>query len=177
MYKLKTTVLTTTLLVLSIITTNHLYPEKQSPVQIPIQKLIDPNDPPCIQMYYCIEQYAEEYEIPKQYAYAIAYYETGYQGPGHWKYNHALGKEGGAAGPMQIMPIADIAINKEHDFERLNNDIEYNVITSMKIIRNLHDRYRDWPTVFGFYSTGKPQPNFYSDLILNFDLSSKWIKC
>lgn len=177
MYKVKTAIVTTTILLLSIFSTNYLYPEQLKPIDIPTQKLIDPKDPPCIQMYYCIEHYAERYKIPKHYAYAIAYYETGYQGPSHWKYNHALGKEGGAAGPMMIMPIADVAVNKTHDFQRLNNDIEYNVITSMKLLRNLHNRYRDWPTVFGFYSTGKAQPNFYSQLICNFDLSTKWIRC
>jgi hypothetical protein len=177
MHKIKTAILSTSVLLLTIFTTNYLYPEKAPITKVPTQKLIDPNDPPCIQMYYCIKHYAKQYNIPETYAFAIAYYETGYQGPSHWKYNHALGKEGGAAGPMQILPIADKAINKKPNFHRLNNDIEYNIITSMKILRTLHNHYKDWSIVFGYYSTGKPQANFYSNLICNFTLDTKWIRC
>lgn len=177
MYKIKTAILTTSVLVLTIFTTNYLYPEQLSHIEVPTPKLIDPNDPPCIQMYYCIKHYAKEYNIPETYVFAIAYYETGYQGPAHWKYDHALGKEGGAAGPMQILPIADRAINKKPNFDRLNNDIEYNIITSVKILRVLHDRYKDWAIVFGFYNTGRPQVTNYSRLICNFQLDTKWIRC
>jgi soluble lytic murein transglycosylase-like protein len=178
MFKLKTTILTTTLLLISAVTVNHLYPVKAlQPTKVTATKLIDPKDPPCVQMYHCIKKYASEYDIPEEYAFAIAYYESGYQGPAHWKYNHALGKEGGAAGPMQIMPIADIAVNNKHDFHKLNNDIEHNIITSMKILRGLHDRYKDWPIVLGFYNTGIPQVTKYSDLIRTFKTETKWIRC
>ena len=40
--------------------------------------VIDSTSPPCLQMYYTIEKYAEEYNIPRNYAFGIANAETGY---------------------------------------------------------------------------------------------------
>lgn len=141
----------------------------------PDVKIIDPKDPPCIQMYYCIEHYAEKYNVPKRYAYAIAYYETRYQGPFHWEYNHALGSEIGALGPMQILHSTDRIVNGTPvSPQRLKTDIEYNVRTSMKLLRLLHDKYGDWRVVFGIYSSGKAAPNFYSDLVCNFKIKWRW---
>lgn len=140
-------------------------------------KLIDPKDPPCIQVYYCIEHYATKYKIPKRYAYAIAYYESGYKGPMHWEYNHAVTSHAGASGPMQIMPIADVAINNNHNAKRLTHDVEYNIKTSMKMLRKLYDMYNDWPIVFGYYNTGQKQVNHYSELITSFKPNWRWIRC
>ena len=47
-------------------------------------------DPPCLQMYYHIERYADSFKIPKRFAYGIAKSESGYNGPFHWTYNHAV---------------------------------------------------------------------------------------
>ena len=74
-------------------------PPKQAPIRETIP--INPKDPPCIQMYNCIEYYADSFNIPKRYAYGIAQVETGYNGPFHWRYNPAQTSYAGALGPMQ----------------------------------------------------------------------------
>ena len=67
------------------------------------------HEPTCIQMYYYIEKYSKQYNIPRKYAYGIAYRETGYRGPFHWRYNHKLTSSAGALGPIQIMPSTAIS--------------------------------------------------------------------
>jgi hypothetical protein len=59
-------------------------------VTSPIRKSFTVNvtDPPCIQVYSCIEFYADSFNIPRKYAYGIASLETGYKGPFHWKYKN-----------------------------------------------------------------------------------------
>jgi soluble lytic murein transglycosylase-like protein len=137
---------------------------------IPAESAITSASAPCLQLYYFIEKYAAEYKIPRNYAYGIAHEETGYQGPLHWKYNHAQGSHAGALGPMQIMPATakmmwpDSTISKT----RLRNDIEFNVRTSMKLLRYLHDRYGDWKIVFGCYNTGKKLVNKYALRVYNY---------
>jgi len=59
---------------------------------------------------------------------------------------------------------------EEFDRDRLKNDIEFNVNTSMKLLRHLHDKYRDWKVVFGAYNTGKPLVNGYAMNVFNHKL-------
>jgi soluble lytic murein transglycosylase-like protein len=120
-------------------------------------------------MYFYIEKYAEEFSIPKSYAYGIAYCETRYNGPFHWDYNPARTSSVGALGPMQVMPATSRLINKEKvTKEKLKNDIAYNVRTSMKLLRRLHDKYKDWKLVFGAYNTGRPMINQYALNVYNY---------
>lgn len=129
---------------------------------------IDPGYPPCVQMYMSIEKYADSFNIPKQYAYGIAYKETKYQGPFHWKYNHKLSSTAGAVGPMQVMVGTARGINKDGvDRSRLMTDIEYNVMTSMKLIRRLYNLRGSWAIALGEYNTGRPCINGYARDILN----------
>lgn len=132
--------------------------------------LIDRSSPPCLQMHYAIEKYAEAYSIPINYAYGIAYCETRYSGPFDWKYKHSQESYAGAIGPMQIMPsTADLMWKGENvSREKLMNDIEFNVQTSMKLMRKLHDRYNDWKMVFGCYNTGRPCVNDYALNVFNY---------
>ncbi|NCX06443.1 MAG: lytic transglycosylase domain-containing protein, partial [Actinobacteria bacterium] len=65
---------------------------------------INSQSPPCLQMYYYIEKYSEQYRIPRDYAFGVAWKETRYEGPFHWKYNPGQESCAGAVGPMQIMP-------------------------------------------------------------------------
>lgn len=121
------------------------------------------SDPPCVQMYFYIEKYAEEFDIPKNYAYGIAHSETGYNGPFDWDYDHKQTSHVGALGPMQIMPNTAKWINgKAPSKSKLKTDIEYNVKTSMKLLRKLKDQYGDWKIVFGCYNTGRPLINNYA---------------
>ncbi len=146
------------------------------PSQDPVQPLptaytfgVSENDPPCLRMYEAIEKYATMYNIPKRYAYGVAQVETGYRGPFHWKYKQNQTSCVGALGPMQIMPgTADMMWpNKDISRTRLKEDIEFNVHTSMKLLRKLHDKYNDWKLVFGCYNTGRPLINDYAIRVYN----------
>jgi soluble lytic murein transglycosylase-like protein len=119
-------------------------------------------------MYYHIKKYADEYNIPEDYAFALAYQETHYMGPLHTNYNHKLTSSAGAVGPMQVMLSTARSVNKDGvSLHKLKTDIEYNVMTSMKLLRRLHDKYGDWGLVFGAYNTGQPVVNGYATNILN----------
>lgn len=125
--------------------------------------------PASMRMYDAITKYADMYNIPKKYAFGIAYMETTYQGPYDWKYNHKRKSSAGAVGPMQIMPATAKMMWKGRKFtkKQLMTDIEFNVETSMKLLRHLHDRYGNWKKVFGCYNTGKPIINKYAIKVYN----------
>jgi len=125
--------------------------------------------PPCLQMHYCIEKYAEEYDVPKQYAYGIAKQETEYRGPFQWSYNQSRISPVGALGAMQIMPSTAKLMwpRRKVTREMLLNDIDFNVQTSMKIIRHLYNTYGSWKLAFGAYNTGRPMVNGYAINVFN----------
>ena len=153
---------------------NRISQQKEKNGMVMIQKRIRTTDPPCLQMYYFIKQYADSFHIPINYAYGIAYNETGYRGPFDWKYNHKKTSRAGAVGPMQVMPrTASMVHGVKVKASKLKNNIEYNVFTSMKLLRMLHDRYNDWRTVFGYYNTGRPIVNRYALRVLHYQPS--WI--
>ena len=132
--------------------------------------IISEDDPPCLQMYYYIEKYSQEYSIPRKYAYGVAYIETRYEGPFDWNYNHAQTSYAGALGPMQIIPATAKLINgRSIPNQTLKTDIELNVKTSMKLLRRLKNKYGDWKVVFGCYNTGRPIVNDYAHKVYNFD--------
>ena len=130
---------------------------------------INSESPPCLQMYYNIEKYSEKYGIPKNYAYGIAWKETRYSGPFDWDYDHTQTSTVGALGPMQVMPATARSMwNKKISASDLKNDIPFNVETSMKLLKHLHDKYGDWKIVFGAYNTGKPMINQYAIDVYNY---------
>lgn len=130
---------------------------------ITFRKHIESTDPPCLQMYYFIELYADSFNIPKKYAYGIAHAETGYDGPFDWRYDHKQTSSVGAVGPMQVMLATARGLNKDNvSVGKLKNSIEYNVRTSMKLLRVLYNRHGDWKLAFGAYNTGKPLVNNYA---------------
>ena len=134
-------------------------------------------DPPCMQLYYNIERYADTFNIPKKYAYGIANAETSYKGPFHFEYNPHQTSCAGAVGPMQVMPSTARYLNKDQCTEdQLKNDIEYNVYTSMKLLRKLYDKYGDWKTVFGCYNTGRPCINGYAEKVYRYDFDWKTVE-
>lgn len=127
--------------------------------------------PPCVEMHNCIEKYSEKYGIPKKYAYGVAWKETRYRGAFHWGYNPGQISCVGAVGPMQVMYSTAQMMWKERSFtkDELKNNIDFNVETSMKLLRHLHDVYGDWKIVFGCYNTGRPLVNQYALDVYNFD--------
>lgn len=126
-------------------------------------RVITESDPPCLQMYYHIERYAEEYDIPKRYAYGIAYKETHYRGPFDWDYKPGLVSSAGAVGPMQIMPqYAHPYVDGSFTRDELRTNVEMNVKASMRMLKKLKERYGDWKLVFGAYNTGRPMINQYA---------------
>jgi hypothetical protein len=131
------------------------------------------NDPSCIRMYFSIEKFAEKYKIPKRFAYGIAFAETRYEGPFDWDYRHIQTSLVGAIGPMQIMPSTAKLVwpNRKITNRQLMTDIQFNVETSMKLLRILYDKYGDWKIVFGCYNTGKPLINGYAEKVYSHKLN------
>ena len=138
-----------------------------NPEEVP---LITADSPPCLQMYYLIEKYSEKYNVPREYAYGIAYCETRYKEPFQWEYDHKQISCAGAVGPMQIMYTTAEMMWPGKKFTKafLKDNIEFNVETSMKLLRHLHDRYGDWKLVFGCYNTGRPMINQYALNVYNY---------
>jgi soluble lytic murein transglycosylase-like protein len=141
---------------------------KLKSIEIPRAKITS-SAPPCLRMYDAIIKYSNQYAIPKRYAFGIAYLETRYEGPFQWRYQHTQTSSVGAIGPMQIMPSTARLMWKRRNFDnqQLMNDIDFNVHTSMKLLRNLHDKYGDWKIVFGCYNTGRPMINDYAVHVYN----------
>lgn len=138
-----------------------------NPKDVPI---ITEDSPPCLQMYYLIEKYSEKYNVPREYAYGIAYSETRYKEPFQWDYNHKQTSCVGAVGPMQIMYTTAQMMWPGKKFTKtfLKDNIEFNVETSMKLLQHLHNRYGDWKKVFGCYNTGRPMINQYALNVYNY---------
>jgi soluble lytic murein transglycosylase-like protein len=134
--------------------------------------------PTSIQMYYLIDKYSDEYNIPKWIAFNISYKETRYMGPFHWEYKPSQISSMGALGPMQIMPGTSKIVNGESvTRQKLKTDLEYNISTSMKLLRILHDKWGDWEIVCGCYNTGKPIINEYARYCANNkDYRKNWVK-
>jgi hypothetical protein len=131
------------------------------------RETVSMEDPPCLQMYFSIEKFAEQYNIPKRFAYGIAFAETRYEGPFDWDYQHTQTSFAGAIGPMQIMPSTAKMMwpGSSITNKKLMNDIQFNVETSMKLLRRLYDKYGNWKTVFGCYNTGRPCVNGYAERV------------
>lgn len=142
--------------------------ESQPTQEVRIPDSIDQGSPPCLQMYKHIKAYADTFDIPLKYAFGIAYAETRYDGPFQWKYNPAQTSCAGAVGPMQVMVSTARWINKDNiSKERLKTDIKYNVYTSMKLLRILYNKRKNWKLVFGEYNTGHPCVNGYAERVFN----------
>jgi soluble lytic murein transglycosylase-like protein len=142
--------------------------ESQPTQEVRIPDSIDQGSPPCLQMYKHIKAYADTFDIPLKYAFGIAYAETRYDGPFQWKYNPAQTSCAGAVGPMQVMVSTARWINKDNiSKERLKTDIKYNVYTSMKLLRILYNKRKNWKLVFGEYNTGRPCVNGYAERVFN----------
>lgn len=154
-----TFILMSSLIVLYSFKQNNTDVDMNLPEYNPVEKY-----PNCLKMYYAIEKYSKIYNIPKNFAYGIAYNETGYKHPFQWGYNHKQISSSGALGPMQVLLSTakwvwnDNTITKE----KMLNDIDFNIETSMKYLNLLHKQYREWKIVFGYYNTGYPIINSYA---------------
>jgi soluble lytic murein transglycosylase-like protein len=147
-------------------------PEVQSTQEVRIPDSIDQGSPPSLQMYKYIKAYADTFDIPVNYAFGVAYYETRYEGPFQWKYNPAQTSPTGAEGPMQILLSTARYLNKDGvSRQRLRTDIKYNVKTSLGYVRRLYNRYKSWPIAFGYYNTGYPRVNDYARKVVNFKIN------
>ena len=127
-------------------------------------------------MYYFIEKYSEEMDIPKYILYNIAFKESSYQGPLDSTYKHNLISKCGALGPFQIIPsTANFIMGNKIPKDQLKNDIETNIKVSARLLTYLHKRYKRWEQVVGAYNTGKPIENAYSRYVVNnLDYKNKW---
>jgi len=140
-------------------------------------KEVGDNKPVSFDMYEQLEKYSEEYCIPKHILYNVAFLETTYRGPFDFEYRPNRVSPVGAVGPMQIMPSTANFINgKKVPVKKLKNDLETNIVISVKLLRRLHDQYKDWAKVCGCYNTGKPIINSYAIFCVNNeDYRKNWV--
>lgn len=141
-------------------------------------EILEMNLPPSLEVYFAIRKYSSEYEIPLKYALGVAYAETRYKGPFHWKYNQVQESYAGALGPMQVMPgtakgLLRKVLERPEEADnltpqRLAEDIDLNVELSMCLLRRLYDKHGDWKLVFGAYNTGKPCVNGYAQMVYHY---------
>lgn len=151
---------------------------KKDPPKSILERIIDDSaSPPCIKTYYLIEKYSKRYNIPKYIAYNIAYKETNYKGPFDWTYNPFVSSSAGAHGAMQIMLSTANFVNDTITKKVfLKKNLEYNISTSMKLLRKLHNQYHNWGKVCGCYNTGRPIINDYAKFCMkNKKYKKRWI--
>jgi len=131
-----------------------------------------------IQMHDALEKYSDSFNIPKHVAYNVAYLESRYKGPLHWDYNPSLTSPSGAVGPMQIIPrYAHKFAGRRISVRELKNDIDLNVMVSMKMLRKWYSMYHDWTLACGAYNTGQPVRNSYAQYATsNINYKNKWNK-
>jgi soluble lytic murein transglycosylase-like protein len=152
------------------------YPERTISERLAETGIMVSDSIPSMKMYNSIMKYSKEYDIPQEYAFALAYQESRYKGPVDTTYRHTLKSKAGALGPMQIMyNTAKLYIHKDEVLSKklLKTDIDLNVMLSMRILRDLKDTYGTWGKAFGAYNTGKPIVNNYSRKILK--KSYNWV--
>jgi soluble lytic murein transglycosylase-like protein len=137
----------------------------------------DLNSPTPLKMYELINHYSDLYDIPKHIAFNVAYLETKYKGPFDWTYKPNLSSSAGAVGPMQVMPAtANYIHNKKISKEKLKNNLELNIQTSMKLLNKLYKIYHNWGLVCGAYNTGRPMINSYATFCINTNYKKNWVK-
>jgi len=129
-----------------------------------------------LQMYESIEHWSDSFGIPKYIAYNVAYLETRYQGPFDFDYNHRQTSSAGAVGPMQIITRwAQPYVRKHVTAKELRNNIDLNVMISMKMLRNWYSIHHDWTLACGAYNSGQPIRNAYAIYATtNKDYKEKW---
>ena len=129
-----------------------------------------------LQMYESIEHWSDSFGIPKYIAYNVAYLETRYQGPFDFDYNHKQTSSAGAVGPMQIITRwAQPYVRKRVTAKELRNNIDLNVMISMKMLRKWYSIHHDWTLACGAYNSGQPIRNAYAVYATtNKDYKEKW---
>mgnify|MGYP000338693808 CR=1 FL=1 len=137
-----------------------------------------PNSPFCLQMYTSIEKYSEMYDVPKYIAYNVAFLETRYQGPFHWRYDHRKVSSAGAQGPMQIITRwSHSYAGRTLTPKELRTDLKLNIDVSCKMLVKLKKMYKRWDLALGFYNTGYPNVNHYAQYASStYNYKQKWIR-
>ena len=129
-----------------------------------------------IQMHDALEKYSDSFNVPKHVAYNVAYLETRYQGPFDFDYEHRKTSSAGAVGPMQIITRwAQPYAKKRVTTKELRNNIDLNVMISMKMLRKWYSIHHDWTLACGAYNSGQPIRNAYAVYATtNKDYKEKW---
>jgi soluble lytic murein transglycosylase-like protein len=129
-----------------------------------------------LQMYESLEHWSDSFGIPKHIAYNVAYLETRYQGPFDFDYNHKQTSSAGAQGAMQIITRwAQPYVKKRVTAKELRNNIDLNVMISMKMLRKWYSIHHDWTLAAGAYNSGQPIRNAYAIYATtNKDYKEKW---
>lgn len=134
------------------------------------------NAPKSLLIFHLLDKYSKMYGVPKHIAYNMAFLETDYKGPFDWSYFYDKSSNG-SSGVMQItLETAQDIHHKKIGSEKLTHNLEFNIMTSMKILKSLYIKYDDWTLACGCYNTGRPMVNYYARYcVKNLDYSDNWI--
>ncbi len=123
---------------------------------------------PCQQLYYYLNKYAKQYNIPNEYCYGLTYAETRYGGPKHWKYSPNKISSCNARGALQILPsTANGIMKRKVNIDSLTNNIELNVLVGLRLLRRCKDKFGTWSSALSFYNSGQTEVNQYALNIIN----------
>lgn len=127
--------------------------------------------PESVKMYFIVEKYSEKYNIPKNIAYGIPHYETGYNGILDTNYNPKRTSKHKAYGANQLKlaTAKSVADGRPITKKDLINNTDLNVELSFKLLDKLHKKYGSWHKALGAYNTGKPICNKYAKKVYNYN--------
>ncbi len=103
-------------------------------------------------------------------------YSYCYLGDINFDYDHKQTSSAGAVGPMQIITRwAQPYVKKRVTAKELRNNIDLNVMISMKMLRKWYSIHHDWTLACGAYNSGQPIRNAYAVYATtNKDYKEKW---
>ena len=129
------------------------------------------NTLPSLQVYFSIKRYCKDYDVPEKYAFKVANIESGWKQPIQVNYNpYNKISSTNALGAMQVLPSTARSVwqDKSITEEKLLNDVDFNVHTSIKYMQQLYDEHHDWAKVFAVYNTGYTHLNDYALVVVNY---------
>lgn len=113
--------------------------------------------PPPLQIYYSVNKYSKEYDIPRSYMFRMLHEETRYNNPLSVKYNHAQTSNMNAEGPAQLLLKTARWISNDDSITKsdIRHNVELNIELSAKFLKWIYDhKTHNWGYVFNYYNTG-----------------------
>lgn len=132
--------------------------------------LLNLNNPKNLETIIHTTYYSIKYRIPKNIAFGILYYESGFDiNSKNTNWNPYVKSNMGAYGPMQIIPYWGEKYLKPHEIPKWES-IKFNIDLGLRILAVHYKNSKDWKLALGKYNTGKFIINDYSIKVFNYKL-------